>query len=243
MNERRDMSYREGTIRPQPAPQPRGIAAEEQVHDPKRQSQLLMATKRRSLAIKDTEALERMLRGDLQQPSSEDELSLKENSEQWSNNNNDDDDDDGDDSEEDGKMDDDDDDDDNASTETDRDTNMTTPPRSTSPRQQFEDVVMATAKSVVSEKQPVQQDRRRILSFLSCGVLPCAYPTEVSRPIPKLEDNDPFAPFTVMTIFLGLAAQMGITDDWTVPITLAALVSGFLWSGAAKGVQLKLKFK
>ncbi|KAG2221142.1 hypothetical protein INT45_004451 [Circinella minor] len=239
LNERRDMSYREETIRPQPTAQPRGGAVEEQVHDPKRQSQLLMATKRRSLAIKDTEALERMLRGDLQQSSSEDEPSLKENSEPRNHINNDHNDDD-DDSEEDENMDD---DDDNASVETDRDTNMTTPPRSTSPRQQFEDEVMVTAKSAISEKQPIQQDRRRVLSFLSCGVLPCAYPTEVSHPIPKLEDNDPFAPFTLMTIFLGLAAQMGITDDWTVPITLAALVSGFLWSGAAKGVQLKLKFK
>ncbi|KAI9266640.1 hypothetical protein BDA99DRAFT_536060 [Phascolomyces articulosus] len=245
LNERRDMSYREGSIRPQPAPQPRGGVEEQKVHDPKRQSQLLMATKRRSLAIKDTEALERMLRGDLQQPSSEDEASQpmisiaakEEHHQQQQDEENEDDD------SEDGRIEDDDDDDDNASTETDQDTNMTTPPRSTSPRQPFDDEVMVT-KSILSssEKQPIQ-DRRRVLSFLSCGVLPCAYPTEPSQPIPKLEDNDPFAPFTLMTIFLGLAAQMGITDDWTVPITLAALVSGFLWSGAAKGVQLKLKFK
>ncbi|KAI8139212.1 hypothetical protein BJV82DRAFT_627597 [Fennellomyces sp. T-0311] len=200
LNDRRDVSYRESALRPAPQPQPRGDGP---VHDPKRQSQLLMATKRRSLAIKDTDALERMLRGDLQQKDDEDEEEESDN-------------------------------DDNASTETDRDTNMTTPPRSSSPRQLLEDDV--------PEKQPTQ-DRRRVLSFLSCGVLPCAYPVEPSQPIPKMEENDPFAPFTLMTIFLGLAAQMGITDDWTLPITLAALVSGFLWSGAAKGVQLKLKLK
>lgn len=182
---------------------------EERVQDPKRQSRMLMATKRRSLAIKDTDALERMLSGDLdgglddgrRRPTETDDESEVH-------------------------------DEDNDSLETDKDTIVTTPPRSASPQHSEEHLTEKTRNT-----------RRRGISFLSGGVLPCAYPTQSghSSDHEALPDKDPFAPFTLMTVFLGLTAQMGITDDWTVPITLAVLVSGFLWSGAAKGVQLKLK--
>lgn len=194
------------------------------MQDPKRQSQLLMDTKRRSLAIKDTDALERMLRGDLQVESvMQNHPTTEDGSE-------------------------DEDEEDAASIETDKDTNMTTPPRACSPQQQHhheED----NEYHYMMEKQHVEEKHRLVQSFLTCGVLPCAYPAQQnassSTSSAKHEEqaNDPFAPFTLMTIFLGLASQMGVTDDWTLPITLTVLVSGFLWSGAAKGVQFKVKLK
>ncbi|OAD66491.1 hypothetical protein PHYBLDRAFT_160582 [Phycomyces blakesleeanus NRRL 1555(-)] len=71
------------------------------------------------------------------------------------------------------------------------------------------------------------------------GVIPGAY-DETPLAYASWNPRDPFVPFVVMAILLGLAAQLGVTDDWTVPITLVTMVSGFLWSGAAKGVQLKV---
>ncbi|KAI9310566.1 hypothetical protein BX666DRAFT_2032728 [Dichotomocladium elegans] len=205
---------------------------QQEEHDTKRQSQLLMDTKRRSLAIKDTDALERMLRGDLQvdhlqqhpcQPSPPEDGS---------------------------EVDDDDDDNEEEEEKIDEDDDATMPTTTTLHRscnessqsnQPVEDTAVATA--LAPPKKQAQVPRRRVLSFLSCGVLPCAYPAypTVGTVGTKDEQDDPFALFTFMTIFLGLASQMGITDDWTLPITLTVLVSGFLWSGAAKGVQFKLK--
>lgn len=194
----------------------RSTRREKPMQDPKRQSQLLMDTKRRSLAIKDTDALERMLRGDLQVESIMPAA-------------------------EDGSEDED--EEDAASVETDKDTNMTTPPRACSPQQQQHEEEN-DYHCVMEKQQPVEERHRLVQSFLSNGVLPCAYPAQQHTSThSEQQGNDPFAPFTLMTIFLGLASQMGVTDDWTLPITLTVLVSGFLWSGAAKGVQLKVKLK
>ncbi|KAI7886431.1 hypothetical protein K492DRAFT_233445 [Lichtheimia hyalospora FSU 10163] len=204
-------SYREVT---------RSMRREKPMQDPKRQSQLLMDTKRRSLAIKDTDALERMLRGDLQVESvMQNHPTTEDGSEEE-------------------------DDEDAASIETDKDTNMTTPPRACSPQQQQDD---DDYHCVMEKQQHVEEKHPLVQSFLSCRVLPCAYPAQQNASTasanPEQQANDPFAPFTLMTIFLGLASQMGVTDDWTLPITLTVLVSGFLWSGAAKGVQFKVKLK
>ena len=49
--------------------------------------------------------------------------------------------------------------------------------------------------------------------------------------------------FVAITGFLALACLAHITDDWTLPLTLAVLVSSFLWSGGARGIQLKVKLK
>lgn len=51
----------------------------------------------------------------------------------------------------------------------------------------------------------------------------------------------PFALFAVLAGALGFASQLGVTDDWTLPITLAILVSVFLRSEAAKDMQFKVK--
>jgi hypothetical protein len=45
--------------------------------------------------------------------------------------------------------------------------------------------------------------------------------------------------FTCITLILGIASRLGLTDDWTVPITLATLVSGFLWSENKKRNRTK----
>ncbi|KAG0171162.1 hypothetical protein DFQ28_000230 [Apophysomyces sp. BC1034] len=178
---------------------------EERVRNPRHQSQLLMETKRRSLAIKDTDMLEQMLRGDLGRLEDGEDVSEEE--------------------EDDGSLDDD----------SDKDTKMTTPPRSLSP--QDTDKPMMAKMLLTQESTP---------HFPSRGHIPGAYPglpgcSNVSDACSERKDS--FAPFTLMAILLGLSSQFGITDDWTVPITMAALVSGFLWSGAARGVQLKLKLQ
>lgn len=51
----------------------------------------------------------------------------------------------------------------------------------------------------------------------------------------------PFALFAVLTGALGFASQLGVTDDWSLPITLALLVSVFLRSEGAKDMQFKVK--
>lgn len=190
---------------------------------------MLMATKRRSLAVKDTDALERMLRGDLDDGRRDKrELPYKGSEEEQA--------------------------DINTDEEYDeKNTTMTTPPRSQSPEDHEKEgdadtvSICSTDKSNYDDEQQKRRRRRPVLSFLSGGVLPCAYPTTTGSQLKHIvrenEVKDPFAPFTLMTILLALAAQFGVTDDWTVPITLAVLVSGFLWSGAAKGVQFKLKLQ
>jgi hypothetical protein len=70
---------------------------------------------------------------------------------------------------------------------------------------------------------------------LTCNGFPCTLPCKHSLNLIKhSKKDDPFALFTGVTIVLGIASQLGVTDDWTVPITLATLVSGFLWNGNKK---------
>ncbi|KAI9020877.1 hypothetical protein CLU79DRAFT_754180 [Phycomyces nitens] len=170
-----------------PSPPP-----EERIRDPRRQSQMLMDSKRRSLAVKDTEALEKMLRGDLQLDtpdteimSSDDEFELKK-------------------------------------------------PET----RQYKSIDPESAPiSILSSFGPVHPIATNESN--TPDAIPGAYDQEPFT-YGSWNPRDPFVPFVVMAILLGLAAQLGVTDDWTVPITLVTMVSGFLWSGAAKGVQLKV---
>ncbi|KAI8970528.1 translation initiation factor eIF3 subunit-domain-containing protein [Pilobolus umbonatus] len=128
--------------------------------DPRRQSQMLMESKRRSFAIKDTDLLEQMLRGDL------------ENFEQ-------------------GRY-----------------------PSEEDMGESDEDIIEETIVDSPIEEKPVMD------VFLS-STFPCHYTCmEVST-----THHDPFTIFTAITILLGFSSLLGITDDWTVPITLATLVS------------------
>ncbi|CAO3589333.1 unnamed protein product [Absidia cylindrospora] len=52
--------------------------------------------------------------------------------------------------------------------------------------------------------------------------------------------HEPFAPFALMSLFLGLSTKMGINEDWLIPITLLALFSGYLWRGAFCGIRIKV---
>ncbi|KAG0183203.1 hypothetical protein DFQ29_008563 [Apophysomyces sp. BC1021] len=150
------------------------------LRDPKRQSQILMDTKRRSLAIKDAHMLEELL---LQQHDDDTDL-----------------------------------DDDRDTVDTDKDTKMTTPPRSSTPMDP-EDYESLLTTETISIFDP---------------------PGTYSKSLSSTNDM-PLAPFTIMTVLLAIAAQLRITDDWTLPITLAVLVSGYIWSGTDKGTQFKLK--
>ncbi|KAI8089596.1 uncharacterized protein BX664DRAFT_280669 [Halteromyces radiatus] len=196
--------------------------------DPKRQSQMLMESKRRSLAIKDTDLLEKMLRGDLDMevesnnrndaippsPTASSASSVRQQHDE---------------------------DDD---IEVDRyDENQK--------RQEEKDDICENDKNEDNNHQQSSSSSsssRRITSFLSTTSIPCGYPSSSSSSLSlsnasemMLASSPAPALFTMMSIFLGCAAQIGITDDWTLPITLTAVVSGFLWSGGAKGVQLKVK--
>jgi hypothetical protein len=159
---------------------------------------MLMESKRRSLAIKDTDILEQMLRGDLegfhhQQPvyqPSEDELD--EDTEE----------------EEDHSL--------SHSKLLDESTHSASP-----------STIMILEenrnKGMMIDNQP--------LCCFTCNGFPCTFPCQHSLQNNNSKTNDPFALFTGVTIVLGIASQLGITDDWTVPITLATLVSSFLWAG------------
>lgn len=172
--------------------------------DPERQSHMLMETKRRSLAIKDTDVLEKMLRNSpshqrygITPPSPTASLDQDDASH--------------------GDYDDDDDDVDEKS---DSDASSPASPIATTQQQSW-------------------------TPFLSTTSLPCKYNTPSSsntnsNSIPLDATMAP-ASFIIMAVLLGCASQMGITDDWTLPLTLTLMVSGFLWSGGAKGVQLKVK--
>jgi hypothetical protein len=181
--------------------------------DPKRQSQLLMESKRRSLAIKDTDLLEQMLRGDLAGFEDSDENSVDD-----------------DDQEEEeqvldlGIHDDDDDDDDSVITSNDLDEE----------KEEKESVTSRTVSPTNDSSESLKGNLDES-SCLTCNAFPCTFPCKHSLPKPSNNsENDPFALFTGVTLILGFASQMGVTDDWTVPVTLATLVSGFLWSGNNK---------
>ena len=78
--------------------------------------------------------------------------------------------------------------------------------------------------------------------------IPCQY-SDQTLDNDTMKDNSkfgetrqhPFALFAVLAGALGFASQLGVTDDWTLPITLAILVSVFLRSDAAKDMQFKVK--
>ncbi|KAI8882307.1 hypothetical protein K501DRAFT_251708 [Backusella circina FSU 941] len=176
--------------------------------DPKRQSQLLMESKRRSLAIKDTDLLEQMLRGDLAGFEDSDDNSV-----------------DNDDEEEEQVLDlgdnGDDDDNDSAITSNDMDEE----------KEEKESVTSRTVSPINDNSESLKGNLDES-SCLTCNAFPCNFPCKHSPPKPSNHsENDPFALFTGVTLILGFASQMGVTDDWTVPVTLATLVSGFLWSG------------
>ncbi|KAK4519767.1 uncharacterized protein ATC70_010008 [Mucor velutinosus] len=184
--------------------------------DPKRQSQMLMESKRRSLAIKDTDLLEQMLRGDLEgfnqqhhhphqtqdvyQPS-EDEEDARQDTLDLEN-----------DEEEEG--------DDNHSI--------------TSSSIAAADTKRSSTIMLIEEQDELNKKgiNDKTLSCLTCDGFPCTFPCDHSLNNNNSKTNDPFALFTGVAIALGIASQLGITDDWTVPITLATLVSSFLWNGS-----------
>jgi hypothetical protein len=171
--------------------------------DPKRQSQMLMESKRRSLAIKDTDLLEQMLRGDLEgfhhqqrvyQPS-EDEL--------------------------------------DEDTEEEEDNSLSHSKLLEETRSASPSTIMILEedrnKGMMIDNQP--------LCCFTCNGFPCTFPCQHSQNN-NSKTNDPFALFTGVTIVLGIASQLGITDDWTVPITLATLVSSFLWAGSKNKTKI-----
>lgn len=174
--------------------------------DPKRQSQLLMQSKRRSLAIKDTDLLEQMLRGDLEGfDPREDEDEYDDNYVEYIH----------------------------------------------TPSDNEEEEVFPTERQTVEEKETQELEPLPIQpavipspevttattteSCLTCNGFPCTFPC--SHLANTRKTNDPFAFVTGLTIILSFASQLGITDDWTVPITLATLVSTFLWTGNKKKSQ------
>ncbi|KAJ8662239.1 hypothetical protein O0I10_001932 [Lichtheimia ornata] len=184
---------------------------EEHLQDPKRQSQLLMERKRRSLAIKDSNELEHMLSGDLDynnlyNDQDEDTLCDKESS---------------------------------------------TPSRLS---ESFK-----IDNEPLHDDQPLDDYYHESLQQASSQhhqaaniSIPCHYSEQLhERGInDTIKDKSnssgergqhPFALFAVLAGALGFASQLGVTDDWTLPITLAILVSVFLRSEAAKDMQFKVK--
>ncbi|KAI8638626.1 translation initiation factor eIF3 subunit-domain-containing protein [Parasitella parasitica] len=130
--------------------------------DPKRQSQMLMESKRRSLAIKDTDILEQMLRGDLE----------GFNQQQHHHH-----------------------------------------------QTQRNSTIM-----VIEEHDDLKKGiNEKLISCLTCDGFPCTFPCNHSLNNHNSKTDDPFALFTGVALALGVASQLGITDDWTVPITLATL--------------------
>lgn len=174
--------------------------------DPKRQSQLLMQSKRRSLAIKDTDLLEQMLRGDLEGFGAREEDEEEE--------------------------------------EEDYEDHIEYVPSDKEEEEEQEHVEepVEEKRSVrVPEPLPTLSEPKpttTTATCLTCSGLPCTFPcshsTNTSKP------TDPFAFVTGITIILSFASQFGITDDWTVPITLATLVSSFLWNGNKKNKKKAL---
>ncbi|KAI8092744.1 uncharacterized protein BX664DRAFT_371565 [Halteromyces radiatus] len=55
--------------------------------------------------------------------------------------------------------------------------------------------------------------------------------------------NEPFAPCVLLTMVIGLSSNLGIKDDWLIPLTLMVLFSGYLWCGALCGIHVKFNFQ
>lgn len=191
--------------------------------DPKRQSQMLMESKRRSLAIKDTDLLEQMLRGDLEgfeqyQPSEGEE---EEESEE-----------------------------EDLDVPVERSNITPAAARSMTPATS---TILIQQEEEIEEEEEQEQDENNkkgtaininnTACCLTCNGFPCTFPScnnhlpttlSSTKSHQNEKNDDPFTLFTGVTIILGIASQLGISDDWTVPITLATLVSGFLYSSAGK---------
>ncbi|KAI7865955.1 hypothetical protein BDF14DRAFT_1743965 [Spinellus fusiger] len=187
---------------------------QEPMHNPEKQSQMLMETKRRSLAIKDTSALEAMLRGDLESEKSMHLTHLPKTSSFESLHSLD------------------------ASVASDLSTDLLEPSYSTKPFEQRMSSSNKPYEPMRVQVQPIDAHTPPTTP-VAFDVLPGDY-MGMPRTFTSWNPHDPFVPFALMAILLGIAVQSGITDDWTMPITLVTMVSGFLWSGAAKGVQLKV---
>ncbi|CEP08340.1 hypothetical protein [Parasitella parasitica] len=183
--------------------------------DPKRQSQMLMESKRRSLAIKDTDILEQMLRGDLEgfnqqhhhhhaQQQDHEDIMYQQSE-----------------------------DDDNDSRQDlldldDEDIQSTTSSSIAAAETQRNSTVM-----VIEEHDDLKKGiNDKTISCLTCDGFPCTFPCNHSLNTNNSKTDDPFAFFTGVALALGVTSQLGITDDWTVPITLATLVISFLWKGS-----------
>ncbi|OBZ88521.1 hypothetical protein A0J61_03426 [Choanephora cucurbitarum] len=167
-------------------------------NDPQKQSQLLMESKRRTLAIKDTDLLEQMLRGDLEGTEHRSQSQLLSASEE--------------------ELEDD-------EININRHISSITTSRSARPR--------STLMLIEEEQITNNKGINNTPSCYTCDGFSCTFPCNHSPPPhpTNSKTDDPFALFACIAIILGIASQLGITDDWTVPITLAILVSRFLWSG------------
>ncbi|KAJ2962172.1 hypothetical protein NQZ79_g2676 [Umbelopsis isabellina] len=196
-------------------------------HDPRRRSQLLMASKRLSFKTNDTELLEKMLRGDL---SVGDEDSGERHHVF---------------------------DDDHSHDDKSR-VNEFKQDVDTSNKKQEEDVVPTDPAHILSnasKKGPkMKNDKIKanevgdkaddMLASPGRTDLPCIYP---DHPTAKKASSAAKTPsgasalFVTMSFLFGIAASLQITDDWTLPITLAVLASRFLWTGSMHELQFKIK--
>jgi hypothetical protein len=205
--------------------------------DPRRRSQLLMASKRLSFRMNDTQLLEKMLRGDLSV---------------------------GDEGRHHHVFDDDDSDDDDRNGNSEVNSSkqdieavkkpeaivtkewpsQTLKPGSKISKTQDEKLKFdSKIKSKSDDKEEVKTQTAPNIKEQGETELPCLYPNpeKSAAPITTMVGGQQ-AVFTVMSLFFGLAATLQITDDWTVPITLAVLASRFLWTGSVHGMQFKIKF-
>lgn len=195
-------------------------------HDPRRRSQLLMASKRLSFKTNDTELLEKMLRGDL---SVGDEDSGERHHVF----------------------------DDDHSHDDKSKVNEFKQDVDTSNKKQEEHVVPTDSAhkiSNTSKKGPKMKndkikanevgDKADDILAAPGTDLPCIYPdlptanhTSSTAKVP--DGASPL--FVTMSFLFGIAASLQITDDWTLPITLAVLASRFLWTGSMHDLQFKIK--
>lgn len=195
-------------------------------HDPRRRSQLLMASKRLSFRTNDTQLLEKMLRGDL---SVGDERSREHHH----------------------VFDDDDSDDDRNGNSEVSDSKQDIEPEPVKKLPQAIDTKEWPSQSMksgnripkvkdVKDKTDKQIKEPQLGSDQS--EIPCLYPNskqaaDRTMNVPEVSSSV----FTAMSLLFGIAATLQITDDWTLPITLAFLASRFLWTGSVHDMQFKIK--
>ncbi|CAO3624350.1 unnamed protein product [Cunninghamella blakesleeana] len=178
--------------------------------DPKRQSQMLMESKRRSLAIKDTDLLEKMLRGDLDLENNNNMIPPSPTASTVSS---------------------------HGHPKEENDNHDLT-------EKVNESSLLSSSPLLVPSHQPIVSASSSFLpTSLSSYSIPCGYSTN-NNEHNKIPFTSPApAIFVFITLILACAAKLKITDDWTLPITMAILVSGFLWTSGGKGLQLKVKLK